>query len=249
MMAPPRRCWVQIVVAASLLAQAACAVAGDAFVTGRPAAGPARLASLPLTLVAGPDQGDTFVVFYSGDNGWGTQVRGVAARLAADKAPVVGISALRYFLRRKTPDEAAADLALIVDHYGQAWKRSRVILVGYSFGADALPLIAERLPPDVRSRVRLLALISPSDHGDLAFRGVSWFDGRWPGAKPLTPALRALAGTPMICIHADHDPRAACDRFPTDLIRPVGVPGGHRYDGRRDIVADVIAGWAGLTVE
>ena len=239
-----RRWMGAIALAAPLLAQGACA---DLATAARPPeSAEARLSTLPLALVPAAPAGDTFTVFYSGDNGWAAQVRGVASRLAADGAPVVGVSAVRYFLRRKTPDQAAADLALIIDHFGRAWGRPRVILVGYSFGADALPLIAERLPASVLSRVRLMVLISPSDHGDLAFRGVSWFDWRWPGAKPLKPALRVLAEIPMICIHAEHDPRAACDRFPADVIRPIGLPGGHRYDGRLEVVGDVIADSAGL---
>ncbi len=52
----------------------------------------------------------------------------------------------------------------------------------------------------------------------------------------------------MICIHAERDPRQACDRFPGDVIRPIRMPGGHRYDGRRDVVADIIAVSAGLTL-
>jgi type IV secretory pathway VirJ component len=228
-----------------LLAQGGCA-------TAPPGASPMmadRLASLPLVLVPSDrSDGDTMVVLYSGDNGWAEQVREIASRMAADGTAVVGVSAVRYFLQRKTADQAAADLTAIIDHFGDTWNRKQVILVGYSFGGDALPLIAEHLPAATLARVRLVALISPSDHGDLAFRGVSWFDWRWPGDKPLEPALRALAGRPMVCLYAEHDPRAACRRFPADLIRPIMLPGGHHYDSRHAVVADTIIGSAGLPV-
>jgi type IV secretory pathway VirJ component len=238
----------KIALAAALLALGACASASLPSDAGGSAVGGVRVDRLPLIVVPSVRSGDTFAVMYSGDSGWAPQAQAMASRLAADGVPVVGVNSVRYLVFRKTPDQAAADLAAVIDQYSQAWGRPRVILIGYSFGGDVLPFIAEHLPASELERVRLLALISPSDHGDLAFRGVSWFDWQWPGAKPLEPALKALSGVPMICIHADHDPRQACNRFPGEVIRPIGLPGGHRYQGRRDVVADVIVVSAGLTL-
>ena len=43
----------------------------------------------------------------------------------------------------------AGDLARIIRHYLQAWNKKRVVLIGYSLGADVLPFLANRLPEDV----------------------------------------------------------------------------------------------------
>lgn len=207
----------------------------------------ARLAHLPIIEVpAEDDRGDTFVVLYSGDSGWGATARGFSAALAAAGQPVVGINALRYFLRRRSPEAAAADLAAVIEHYVNAWGRPRVILAGYSFGADSLPLIVEQLPPAERARVRAVALVSPADRADMAFRGLSWFDLTLPGARPLSPALLTLGSIPAVCIHAEHDPRAACGRFPPQAIASVGLPGWHRYRGEYQAVASIILVAAGL---
>jgi type IV secretory pathway VirJ component len=243
----PRRWTLETALMTVVLLLGACATTGSAIQTGPSTADQTRASDLPLIVTPTARAGDTFAVMYSGDSGWAPQAQAMASRLAADGVPVVGVDSVRYLIVRKTPERAAADLTAIVDRYSQTWGRSRVILIGYSFGGDVLPFIAARLSGSTLERVRLLALISPSDHGDLAFRGVSWFDWQWPGAKPLEPAIRALAGVQMICIHAEHDPRQACDRFPGDVIRPIRMPGGHRYDGRRDVVADIIAVSAGLS--
>ena len=237
MIAQSWRWSLKVALAAALIVLGACASLG-------PPGGPGRM---PLILAPSGRGGDTLAVMYSGDSGWTPSAQAIASRLAADGVPVVGVDSLRYLIIRKTAERAATDLAAVIDRYSQAWARPRVILIGYSFGGDVLPFIAGRLPASQLERVRLLALISPSDHGDLAFRGVSWFDWQWPGARHLEPALRALSGLPMICIHADHDPRQACNRFPGEVIRPIGFPGGHRYEGRQDVVADVIVVSAGLT--
>lgn len=202
---------------------------------------------MPLTEVASAaPAGDTLAVFYSGDQGWSAVPRDVSAALAQAGAPVVGVDSLRYYCRRRTPDGAAADLAELVEHYAAAWGRPRIILVGYSFGADALPILLERLPAETRARVRAMVLISPADRAHLAFRFASWFNIPLPGGYPLAPALSDDSATPLLCIQATNDPRAACGAFPPQAIKTVVLPGGHHYFGERERLAALILGAAGL---
>jgi len=209
-------------------------------------AGQGRLAHLPLIEVPTTAAGDTFVVLYSGDSGWAATARGFSAALAQAGQPVVGIDALRYFLRPHAPEAAATDLSTVIEHYAAAWARPKVILVGYSFGADSLPLIVEQLPAEDRARVRLMVLISPADHADMVFDGLSWINLTLPGARPVAPALLTLGSIPAVCIRAEHDPRAACDRFPPQAITSVHLPGWHRYHGQYQAVARIILSSAGL---
>jgi type IV secretory pathway VirJ component len=211
------------------------------------AAADGRLAHLPLIEVPAPAaSGDTFVVLYSGDSGWAATTRGFSAELTAAGQPVIGVDALRYFLRRHAPEAAAADLAAVIEHYAAAWRRPKVILVGYSFGADSLPLIVQQLPAEERARVQLMVLISPADRADMVFDGLSWINLTLPGARPLAPALLTLGAIPAICIRAEHDPRAACDRFPQAVITSVHLPGFHRYHGQYQAVAGIILWAAGV---
>jgi type IV secretory pathway VirJ component len=187
------------------------------------------------------------VVLYSGDSGWAATAQGFSAELAAAGQPVVGVDSRRYFIKRREPKAAAADLTAIIEHYAAAWDRPKVILAGYSFGADSLPLIVEQLPMQERARVRLMVLISPADRADMVFNGLSLIDLTLPGARPLAPALMTLGSIPAVCIRAEHDRRAACDRFPPQAIASVRLPGFHRYLGQYQAVARVILSSAGLT--
>lgn len=206
-----------------------------------------RLARFPrIEVPAAVAGGDTFVVLYSGDSGWAGTARGFSAALAGAGEPVVGVDTLGYFfLTHRSAKDAATDLAAIIQHYAAAWDRPRVILVGYSFGADCLPLIVTQLPPEARARVRLMALISPADRADMLFTGLSWIDRTLPGAQPLAPALLTLGAIPAVCVRAEHDPRAACDRFPQAVTR-FHLPGWHRYHGQYQAVARIILSSAGL---
>src|SRR6266849_3667469 len=118
---------------------------------------------LPLVEVpATSGASDTLVVFVSGDGGWAKIDKSISKILADNGMPVVGLNALQYFWTKRTPDGAARDLQSILEKYLATWKKERVLFVGYSRGADVLPFMINRLPPELRSKTRLVALLGPS---------------------------------------------------------------------------------------
>lgn len=194
----------------------------------------------PSAWVAAAGAGDTLAVVYSGDGGWAPIDRGLAAGLARAGAPVIGYNSLRYFATARTPEGAAADLAATLRHALAVWRKRQVVLVGYSFGADALPVIVPHLPADLRARVRLLALIGLQPRGELHFRPIGWLRPAPPSAYAVAPAVAALRGAPMVCIYGTGERRALCPTLPASLIRRVALPGGHHFGGDYGAVSRAI---------
>jgi type IV secretory pathway VirJ component len=190
----------------------------------------ASRAAAPWVEVPASAPGDTLAVFYSGDGGWAAIDRGVARRLADGGVAVVGVNSLRYFLTRRSPQGAADDLAVTLRHYGDLWGRKRVVLVGYSFGADALPAIVPDLPADLRAQVRAVVLVGTGPTGDLRFHPASWFNRAAPGAYPVAPAIAAMKDLPLTCIYGDRERHDICAGLPADAIRQVRLPGDHHFD-------------------
>jgi len=206
----------------------------------------ARLAQLPLVEVAAVGGGDTLAVLYSGDGGWAGIDAGLAGDFAKAGVPVVGVNSLRYFWNQRSAPEAAADLTAVLDHYMATWRRPKVILVGYSFGADALPAIVSRLSPQLRAHVRLMALVGVGRTGELKFQPGSWLNMSSAGAYPIAPVLAGLGALPRVCIFGDHDPHEACTRFSPGEVRAVRLAGGHHFDGDYAPVSAAILKSAGL---
>lgn len=175
--------------------------------------------------------GDTLAVFYSGDGGWGPLDRDVAKILATDGVPVLGVNALSYFLTPRSPQAAADDLAGWLRRYERTWGRHRVVLIGYSFGADALPAIVPRLPADLRGQVKDMVLIGTGPDGDLAFHFGSWLNRPSADSYPVAPAITALKGLPMTCIYGDKERRDVCASLPASAIHQVKLAGNHHFDG------------------
>lgn len=200
----------------------------------------ARLAALPLVAVRGAGAGDTLAVMYSGDGGWAGIDQGMAGGLANAGIPVVGYDSLRYFWSKRSPEEAAADLAAVLRHYMAAWGKSKIILAGYSFGADALPAIAPHLPADLKSKVELVALIGVDTDGELEFQAGDWFNSSSSNAYKIAPALAAMKGLKLVCIYGDQEKDAACPTFSPAVISQVKLSGGHHYDGDYAAVAQAV---------
>ncbi|TAJ72231.1 MAG: virulence factor [Phenylobacterium sp.] len=190
---------------------------------------------LPAAVTPAAGGGDTLAVIYSGDGGWAAIDRGLTDGLVRAGTPVVGYSSLRYFRTARTPQDAAADLAASLRRYMAAWGKRRVILVGYSFGADALPKIVPFLPADLRARVRLVALVGLEPRGELQVHPGSWLNMAGRDAYAVAPAVAALRGAPMVCIYGSRETRSICPGLPPALIRRVELRGGHHFD--RDYAA------------
>jgi type IV secretory pathway VirJ component len=109
------------------------------------------------------------VLFISGDGGWGEPEKGISRDLAKSGASVVGWNSLHYYWKKRSPDGAAADLERIARHYMASWHKKRLVLVGYSSGADVLPFLVNRLPEDVRSAVSTIVLMGLSPYTDFEF--------------------------------------------------------------------------------
>lgn len=171
---------------------------------------------LPLTVVADENapRTDMMAVLYSGDGGWAGLDRDVAAALAKEGVPVVGLDSLAYFWNERTPANAAADLNAIIEGYSTHWRRPRVVLVGYSFGADALPYIVDHLSPAARARVKRLAMLGLSSNAEFQFHLSSWLDMSSTSAYPTIPAIARLRGLPMLCVQGADETDSACRTIP-----------------------------------
>jgi type IV secretory pathway VirJ component len=97
---------------------------------------PPDIGDLPIQEVHASGTADEFALLLTGDGGWAGLDQELAARLAGNGVPTVALNSLKYFWSARTADETARDVTRILRHYFDAWHKTRVLLVGYSFGAD-----------------------------------------------------------------------------------------------------------------
>jgi type IV secretory pathway VirJ component len=194
---------------------------------------PGKTKRLPVrTMPAAPGaEGRVFALVLTGDG----PVRGLGDRLGRTLArggvPSAVWSSLRYYWTPRTPEEAAADLDRLVRYFGAEWGRDRVVLVGYSMGADVLPFLVTRLPPETRARVAGIALLALADDAPFEFRLEQWWGDTGAPTLPTLPEVARLDGIPLLCVHGRGDVKSVCPRLADSGVRVVELRGGHHFEG------------------
>ena len=199
----------------------------------------ASVRDLPLVEVPAAAATGELAVIISGDGGWAGIDREIGAVLAAKGIPVVGLNSLQYFWRPRTPDEAGRDLTRILRHYLEARHARDVLLVGYSLGAEVLPFMASRLPEDLRSHVRLVALLGPGRTATFEFHVSQWLGGSGHG-PPTAPEIDRLAGMRVLCLYGANETDSACPEIRRGAADIVRLAGGHHFGGAYAGLADRI---------
>jgi type IV secretory pathway VirJ component len=205
---------------------------------------PADDRDLPLVEVpaGGPGSApaDTFAVILTGDGGWASIDRQIGETLASRGTPVVGWNSLKYYWTKRTPEEAASDLAWILGRYARAFGRSRAVLIGYSFGADVLPFLVNRLPEASRARLASVVLLGPSHEADFEFHVSGWLGGEGHDSLPTLPEASRLVALPVLCLFGSEEHDSLCRDLAAANVTRQELSGGHHLGGDYDGLADRI---------
>jgi type IV secretory pathway VirJ component len=200
------------------------------------------VSGLPLVEVqSATNDRDCFVILLTGDGGWAGIDKALAKSISDKGIPVVGFNTLEYFWNLRTPEESSKDLNRVINHYTKIWKKNRFILIGYSFGADILPFLANRINPQVLNNARLLTFLGLSKYAEFQFHISDWL-GTGPGkdARPVVPEMEKLKGKKMLVFYGEEEKDTPIEQMPGGLCRVVKLPGGHHFKGNYDQIAEEI---------
>jgi type IV secretory pathway VirJ component len=201
---------------------------------------------LPLVEIppaSGKDGRHPLVIFYSGDGGWRDIDKKIGGYLSDQGYFVVGIDSLRYFWRKKDPERMAADLDRLIRHYGKQALGNGVMLIGYSFGADIIPFMVNRLSPDTKSEIKMVSLLGISEHASFEIRLQDIIGGVNKDGPPTLPELLKMKAIPTQCVFGEAEKDSVCSDKALDAsINRVEMAGGHHFDGDYRHTADLIIG-------
>lgn len=185
--------------------------------------------SIPVVEVPASQARDTVTLFLSGDGGWRDLDRDVAEEMAKIGYPVVGIDTLRYYWQHKSPEQSAQDLTELMQHYRQVWGTKRFILTGYSFGADVLPAIYNRLPASEQQGVDAIILLAFARTGSFEIEVEGWLGNA--GTEAATgPEMAKLPADKVVCIYGVEETAESGCTDKTAVGEAIQLPGGHHFD-------------------
>jgi type IV secretory pathway VirJ component len=199
-----------------------------------------------VTPMAGRE--DVVAVFYSGDGGWRDLDQSLGKIIASHGIPVVGVSLLQYYWRERSAEDSAADLDALIARTVASGEKKRIWLIGFSFGADVLPSIVDKLSPQGRARIAQIVMLSPSKDANFeiemeGYMRESWFKTHtqeWlqklnpvPHYDALPPLLALDARPPVVCYYGkdESDDTICTEPHLPNWISVQAKQGDHHFDG------------------
>lgn len=198
-----------------------------------------QAAHLPIVRMQGTDVAKPLVLYISGDGGMNSFSKSFMKGINQQGFAVVGLNAKEYFWKKKTPEQAAADISDLLRHCLNEWKQKSFVLVGYSFGADVAPFVSFRLPQDLAAQMKGMVLLSPSETTTFEIKITDMLGiGQKNGASVVTE-INKLHKSLLLLLGSDEK------NFPINQIRVrerqvILLKGGHHYDGNSESVVNKI---------
>jgi type IV secretory pathway VirJ component len=104
-------------------------------------------------------------------------------------------------------------------------------LVGYSFGADVLPFMASRLPPDLQEKVTLMVFLGLGKNASFEFHLSDWIGGTGSrNTLPIQPEVEKLGWVKRLCIFGVEESDSGCPQLAQEDVVVLQVPGDHHFD-------------------
>lgn len=184
---------------------------------------------VPVVEVPSSKPSDTVTLFLSGDGGWRDLDKVVAGDMAKMGYPVVGVDVLRYYWEHKTPEQTAVDLTDVMNHYRQKWGAKRFILAGYSFGADVMPAVYNRMAAEDQNRVDGIILLAFARSGSFEIHVDGWL-GKAGEEATTGPEMAKLPPAKVFCVYGIEEAKTSGCTDSTAVGEVVQLPGGHHFD-------------------
>lgn len=208
---------------------------------GEPAGVRRDFGDLPLYEVRANGASETLGLLITGDGGWADLDQHVSAALAQQGISIVALSSLKYFWSSRTPEGVANDVAQVLRHYTAVWGKSRIMLIGYSFGADVMPFIVNRLPEDLRARLVSVNLLGLGTDASFQVSVAKWVHGSQSSALPLAPELSRIGDVPVLCIYGEGEKDTLCPGLARSEAVSLRVGRGHHFSRDYGMLAEEIA--------
>jgi type IV secretory pathway VirJ component len=190
-----------------------------------------NISDLPIMTYASVDTSKPIIIYYTGDGGFNSFSTGFAKQFNSKGYPVVSFNCLKSFWKSKTPDQSASEASTLINYYENTWKRKKIILIGYSFGADVLPFIFTRLSKNETDDVRQIVLLSPSNHTDFEVHLTEMLGKSRKGTNNVPAEINKINQVPILIASGEKEEGGInFSALKITNYQKMTIPGGHHYD-------------------
>src|SRR6185312_12738004 len=115
--------------------------------------------TLPLKEWGAPTHNKALIFYISGDGGFNRFSNELCTAINKEGFDVAAMDSKSYFWSKKTPAQTAEDISDFLSKKIARRPNQQIVLIGYSFGADVLPFVINRLPRNIVDKVKVSFLL------------------------------------------------------------------------------------------
>jgi type IV secretory pathway VirJ component len=114
-----------------------------------------------------------------------------------------------------------------------------VLLIGYSFGADVLPFVFNRLPAATRLQVASVSLLGLGTAATWEVTVGEWLPGADDDGDPVLPEIARMPAMPILCVLGDGE-HSSCPKLAAAGVAVAKIGDGHHFSGLAPQIVDAI---------
>ena len=185
---------------------------------------------------------DKPVIFYiSGDAGFNTFSKTFAEELHRYGYDVFALNTKKYFWHKKTPLQASKDTQIYLKQITKNRTNKKIIIIGYSYGADVAPFIYNRFDRDFQKNIQDLIIVGPSKVNDFEIHVQEYITGKMEHGYSVVNEINQIKNVPFTLVVSDFENKY----FPRNEIilkdyQFLHLKGDHHFGGNSKMLADSI---------
>ena len=195
---------------------------------------------LPVKEWATSSQDKPLIFYLSGDGGFNKFSNSLCEGINKKGFDVIALNSKSYFWDKKTPEQTATDVNNYLVKKLAGRKNQQVVMIGYSFGADVLPFILNRIPKDIHDKILVSFLMASSGSTDLEIHWSDILGGNSKREMDVVTELNKLINDKIVIISASDDGHLALNKISLKRYTHEVLPCGHHFDGDTDEIIKVI---------
>lgn len=196
--------------------------------------------NLPVKEWASATHDKPLIFYISGDGGFNKFSTALCQSLNKKGYDVYALNARSYFNDKKTPEQTTIDVKNYLSTKMAGRKNKQVILIGYSFGADVLPFILNRLPKNMLDNVAVSFIMASSGSTDFEIHWSDIFGGNTKREMDVVTEINKLNVDNIVFINGSDEKDLALNKISLKKYTHEILPGGHHFDGDTEEIATVI---------
>jgi type IV secretory pathway VirJ component len=171
------------------------------------------------------------LIFYiSGDGGLNRFSNELCTAINKEGFDVDAMDSKSYFWSQKTPARTAEDISDFLSKKIARRPNQQIVLIGYSFGADVLPFVLNRLPKNIADKIKVSFLMASSGSTDFVIHIADLFGSGKRRGMDVLSEVNKISNQKIVILNSSDDKQLDPGKITIKHITEI-LPGGHHFDG------------------